>query len=112
MMCPYNPGHQVTTGESRMDRRDGAYSWLLAVASAIAFVVGVSAQDAVRPASQGVVTPDSPIFAAQNPDPSPGPDPTNPETPDNPVVPPTATPAPEPGSGGGRGRGGFPRRTY
>jgi hypothetical protein len=74
--------------------------------------VGVSAQDAGRPVSQGVVTPDNPIFAAQNPDPAPGPDPTNPETPDTPATPPTATPAAEPGAGGGgRGRG-FTRRTY
>ena len=38
-------------------------SWTLAVASALAFVVGASAQQLARAVSQAVVTPDDPIFA-------------------------------------------------
>ena len=46
-------------------------SWTLAVASALAFVVGASAQQLARVVSQAVVTPDDPIFAPQDPQPPP-----------------------------------------
>ena len=46
-------------------------SWTLAVMSALAFVVGASAQQLARVVSQAVVTPDDPIFAPQDPQPPP-----------------------------------------
>ena len=46
-------------------------SWTLAVMSALAFVVGASAQQFARVVSQAVVTPDDPIFAPQDPQPPP-----------------------------------------
>ena len=46
-------------------------SWSLAIASALAFVVGSSAQQVARTVSQAVVTPDHPIFGAQDPQPPP-----------------------------------------
>src|SRR6187399_2997348 len=79
-----------------------ASTWLLAALSISALVVGASAQEMTR-TSQGVVTPDSPIFA-QDPAPAP-PAPATPETPAS-GQPPT-TPATQ----GGRGRGGA-QRTY
>jgi hypothetical protein len=100
-----------------MVRGSNAYSWLVGAFGAVAFVAGASAQSAVRP-SQGVVTPDRPIFGAQDPAPAPAPSPEtpeSPETPDGPSTPPAppATaqgPGPQQGPGGqGRGRG---QRTY
>jgi hypothetical protein len=86
--------------------------WWLAVASAAAFVVGASAQS-VAPRSQGVVTPEDPIFG-QDPAPTPAPTPTpTPETPETPD--PSQTPAATPAAGasqtptlGRGGRGGRP----
>jgi hypothetical protein len=46
-------------------------SWTLALASAVAFVVGASAQQVARAVSHAVVTPENPIFAAQDPPPPP-----------------------------------------
>jgi hypothetical protein len=101
-----------------MVRRSNAYSWVVAVCGIVAFVAGASAQSAVRPSSQGVVTPGNPIFAAQDPAPAPAPEtPETPETPDTPSPTPPATapaaaqgPGPQQGPGGqGRGRG---QRTY
>jgi uncharacterized protein DUF4953/uncharacterized protein DUF5117/uncharacterized protein DUF5118 len=46
-------------------------SWSLALASALAFVVGASAQQMARAVSQAVVTPDHPIFGVQDPQPPP-----------------------------------------
>jgi hypothetical protein len=104
-----------------MVRRRHAYSWLIGALGAIAFVAGASAQSGGRP-SQGVVTPDSPIFGAQDPVPTPAPAPA-PETPDTPDTPAPDTPSPatpppaqvagpQQGAGGG-GRGGRgAQRTY
>jgi hypothetical protein len=90
-------------------RRSFASSWL-ALASAAAFVAGSSAQS-VDQRSQGVVTPDNPIFAQEPaPGPAPAPAPETPETPDPQTTPaqtpagPTATPL----TGGRGGRGGRP----
>jgi hypothetical protein len=100
-----------------MVRGSSAYSWLVGACGALALVAGASAQSAVRP-SQGVVTPDRPIFGVQDPAPAPSPAPETPETPDAPDAPstpaaPPATaqgPGPQQGVGGqGRGRG---QRTY
>ncbi|MEO8481174.1 MAG: zinc-dependent metalloprotease [Acidobacteriota bacterium] len=82
-------------------------TWLLAVASVSALVVGASAQEIVRGVSQGVVTPDSPIFAQD-----PAPAPQEPETP-APVPAPAANPATPPAQQAPTGRGrGFAQRTY
>ncbi len=97
--------------------RRRTYTWLLTMVGAAALVVGSSAEGILRSSRQAVVTPDSPIFAAQDPPPAPAPDP--PDTPDTPDTPPAPTPpaaqgpGPQagPGQGGGRGRGG-PQRTY
>ncbi len=98
-----------------MVRRRHVYSWLVGAAGALALVAGASAQSPLR-GSQGVVTPDNPIFAAQDPAP-PAPSPDAPDTPDapDPATPPQAPPAaaqgpgPQQGVGVGRGRG---QRTY
>lgn len=90
------------------------YSWLIGAAGALALVAGASAQSSGRVASQGVVTPDDPIFAAQDPAPAPdAPDAPAPDAPD-PASPPTTPaaaqgPGPQQGPGTGRGRG---QRTY
>ena len=94
-----------------------ACAWLAGAVGALACVVGASAQGA-RVASQGVVTPDTPIFAAQDP-PSPVPElpeppepPDSPDTPEAPAARPAAAQGPAPGAAlvlGGRGRG---PRTY
>jgi len=98
-----------------MVRRSNAYTWLIGALGAVAFVAGASAQSVGRP-SQGVVTPDDPIFAAQDPAPAPAPEtpdtPDAPDAPSTPATPPTAAqgPGPQQGPGGfGRGRG---QRTY
>lgn len=78
-------------------------AWLLALASAAALVAGASAEQVASAVSQAVVTPDNPIFAAQD---APAPPPA-PQTP--------AAPAPAEADEGaaqlpvvtGRGRGGF-----
>ncbi len=94
-----------------MRSKGRASTWLLALASAAALVAGASAQEVARGVSQGVVTPDSPIFAQD-----PAPAPQDPETPapgpapaTNPATPP-AQQAPQ--APGGRGGRGFAQRTY
>src|SRR5690349_1419571 len=80
--------------------------WFLTVAGAAAFVVGASAQEMARVVSQAVVTPDNPVFGAQDPAP-------NPENPDAPATPPATPPAQAPAPPGGAGRGGRgAQRTY
>jgi hypothetical protein len=81
--------------------------WRLALACAAAFAVGASAQGPAP--SQGVVTPEDPIFAQ---DPAPGPAPETPESPEAPAAPAQTAPAAGPaGPTLGRGRGARPR-TY
>jgi hypothetical protein len=82
-----------------------AHTWLLAVASAAALVVGASAQEIGRVVSQGVVTPENPIFAQDPGTPAP-----EPQAPAAPQTAPAETPA-APAPGGRGGRGG-PQRTY
>jgi hypothetical protein len=75
-----------------MARPGTKFTWALVISSALAFVVGASAQQASRAVSRAVVTPDDPIWAnAQNPTP-----------PQDPQQDQTATPA----AGGRGGRGG------
>jgi hypothetical protein len=87
-------------------------SWLLAAAGIAALAVGASAQSAVSRVSQGVVTPDDPIYGAQEP----GPSPQNPPDP-APTPGEAEAPAPDQGRGGppaitgGRGGRGL-LRTY
>ena len=91
-------------------------SWWLAAASAAACAVGASAQGSSEPVrsparSQGVVTPDTPIFAGQNQEPGPAPvEPAEPDEPDSSAGSSQATgqTAPE-GPGPARGRS---PRTY
>ncbi len=102
--------------------RSFAPYWL-SLACACALVAGLAAQGPGPRPSQGVVTPDSPIFAAQDPSPapSPAPSPSDPQAPDTPApeapgAPEGADGPPNNGSGlqslfGGRGRGRVPR-TY
>jgi len=81
-------------------------TWLLVIASVTALVAGASAQEIARGVSQGVVTPDSPIFAQD-----PAPTPPDPETPaPAPATPPATPPAQQ--APGGRGGRGFAQRTY
>ena len=71
-------------------------TWLLPVGTAVAFVIGVSAEQAVSAGSQGVVTPLDPIFGVQDPAPGPTPEPDDQDGP---------APA-RGGRAGGGGRGG------
>jgi hypothetical protein len=72
-----------------MSRHRTFTKWLLALASAVAFVVGASAQQVARVVSQAVVTPDDPIWAVQQ----------------NPPTPPAQQAGEEPPQEAGRGRG-------
>jgi len=89
-----------------MARRRTVMGWLLSAVSAAAFVVGASAAQGTTSGSQGVVTPDSPIFALQDPAPSPSPTPSEPSSQG-----PDVTPLPGPNEPilGRGGRGGGPR---
>jgi hypothetical protein len=70
-------------------------SWLMALVGGVGFAAGLSAQQGVRAVSQGVVTPDNPLWAVDAQEPEP---PT-----------PAEAPAAEAAQGGGRGgRGGVP----
>jgi hypothetical protein len=50
-----------------MVRKRTSVMWVLALASAAAFVVGVSAQEVARAVFRAVVTPDNPIWGSQDP---------------------------------------------
>jgi hypothetical protein len=84
-----------------------AHTWLLVVASVAALVAGASAQEVARAVSQGVVTPDNPIFL-QDPAPTPAPEPDTPAPAPNG---PAAAPAGQAPAGRG-GRGFGQQRTY
>jgi hypothetical protein len=88
-----------------MVRSNRSPVWLLTVASMAAFVVGGSAQEVARVVSQGVVTPDNPIFGLQDPAP-------NPQEPETPAPAAPAQPPPAAPGGGGRGGRGGAQRTY
>src|SRR5262245_10580937 len=84
-----------------MVRSRSIFTWLLAAASAAAFAVGAAAQQSAG-TSQGVVTPDNPVFAAQEPTPPSPPAPSEPSTqPETPAA--QAPPPAQGGRGGGRG---------
>jgi hypothetical protein len=91
-----------------MVSRRSVHAWLLAVASVVALVVGASAQEMARAVSQGVVTPDDPIFAAQDPAPAP----PGPQEPETPVQPPAGAAVPGGQAPTGRGGRGFQPLTY
>jgi hypothetical protein len=71
-----------------MVERRGTYSWLIAAASAAAFVAGAAAQ---APSSHPIVTPDDPVFALQEP------------AQNAPQEPPSEAPPAPSARGGGRG---------
>ena len=86
-----------------MVRQRSAWSWLAVFVGGVGFVAGLSAQEGVRALSQAVVTPENPLWAAQEPqDPTPAPAPA-----------PAEAPAPDAAAagarGGGRGQAGQPR---
>jgi hypothetical protein len=87
-----------------MIRSRRVFSWALSAVCAGTFVAVVVAADQA-PSSQGVVTPDDPIFA-QEPQTPPVPAPNEPETNQNPSTPAAAPQIENPGRGG---RGGGPR---
>jgi hypothetical protein len=90
-----------------MRSKGSTSTWLLAVASVAALVAGASAQEMARGVSQGVVTPETPIFAQD-----PAPAPPEPETP-APTTPAATPPAAQTPQGpAGRGGRGFAQRTY
>ena len=74
-------------------------AWSLALASALAFVVGASAQQVVRAVSQAVVTADDPIWAVQ-------------QTPPTPPQQAGEEPAQDPAGRGGRGAQAAQPRPY
>jgi hypothetical protein len=76
-----------------MSRRSPIASWSLALLSGLSLVAGLSAQDVARVVSQGVVTPDNPLWASLQDPPTP-----QPETP--------AQGEPEGANAGRGGRGG------
>src|SRR5262245_33734959 len=84
-----------------MVRSRTVFTWLLAAASAAAFVVGAAAQQTAG-TSQGVVTPDNPLFAAQEPTPPAPPTPSEP-SPQQEPAPAQTPPQVQGGRGGGRG---------
>src|SRR5262245_46136535 len=65
----YNPCPSRKKGVPSMIRKRRLVMWPFAAAGIAAFVLGASAQQAVRAISQGVVTPGDPIWAQepQNP---------------------------------------------
>lgn len=93
-----------------MARQSRTRAWLLTAVCVVALAIGASAQEMARAVSRAVVTPDDPIFAAQDP---------SPQEPETPAPSQPATPAPAQGGGDsqnappapGRGRG-FLQRTY
>jgi hypothetical protein len=92
-----------------MARQSRTHAWLLTAACVVAVAIGASAQEMARVVSRAVVTPDDPIFAAQDPAPqepeTPAPQPATPAAGQNGSEGQSAPPAP------GRGRGFF-QRTY
>ncbi len=94
-----------------MAREGRTRTWPLTTACVVALAIGASAQEMARAVSRAVVTPDDPIFAAQDPPPQ------EPETPT-----PSQPASPAPGQNGaegqnaapapGRGGRGFFQRTY
>ena len=63
-----------------MSRNPRWMTWSLAIASALAFVVGASADQMARAVSQAVVTPDNPIMGVQDPQQQQQQDPDPPQT--------------------------------